>query len=134
MSANLSQPSRTLILQNLLSPAVIIRNLIFIFIHLFVNYLFFSSVYEAVATKGRQTLLRYRANKIADYEALHHTHLWKNGPDPRYVYYIGQSKNFEEWNLNIKKDLSRIRLKPLILFKVFFSFYTLPFLYLHFFY
>jgi hypothetical protein len=38
--------------------------------------LIFSGVYESVATKGRQTLLRYQANKIADYEALYHTYLW----------------------------------------------------------
>src|SRR4051812_46946224 len=70
---------------------------------LFDNYLYFSGVYEEAATKGRQALLRYRANKIADYEALHHTHLWPHEPDPKYIYYIGQSKNFEEWYKNIKK-------------------------------
>ena len=75
--------------------------LTFIFIHLFVDYLFFS---EAVATESRQTLLRYRANKIADYEALHHIHLWKNEPDPQYDAYY---KNFEEWYCNIKKDVWR---------------------------
>jgi DNA polymerase II small subunit/DNA polymerase delta subunit B len=48
-------------------------------------------------------LLRYKANKIADYEALHHIH-WQNRPDPKYIYYIGHSKNFEEWYNNVKKD------------------------------
>ena len=61
-------------------------------------------MYESVATKGRQTLLRYQANKIADYEALYHTHLWVHEPDPRFIYYIGQSKSFEEWHNNIKLD------------------------------
>ena len=54
-------------------------------------------MYEKAETKGRQTLLRYRANQIADYEALHHIHFHYNEPEPKYIYYIGQSKNFEEW-------------------------------------
>ena len=54
-------------------------------------------MYEEAATKGRQTLLRYRANHIADYEALHHIHFWALAPEPKHIYYIGQSKNFEEW-------------------------------------
>jgi hypothetical protein len=48
-------------------------------------------------------LLRYKANKIADYEALHHFR-WQKKPDPKYIYYTGRSKNFEEWYNNIKKD------------------------------
>ena len=59
-------------------------------------------MYERAETKGRQTLLRYRANQIADYEALYHTYFSNYGPDPQYIYYIGQSKNFEEWYNNIK--------------------------------
>jgi hypothetical protein len=58
----------------------------------------FSGVYARAETKGRQTLLRHRANQIADYEALHHIHFWEIEPDPKYIYYVGQSKNFEEWS------------------------------------
>jgi hypothetical protein len=47
-------------------------------------------VYEDVANKGRQALLRYRANKIADHEALYHIHFRPKEPDPKYVYYIGE--------------------------------------------
>ncbi|PKB96310.1 hypothetical protein RhiirA5_435045, partial [Rhizophagus irregularis] len=54
-------------------------------------------VYERAANKGRQALLRFRAKQIADYEALHHIHIWPHEPDPKYIYYIGKSKNFEEW-------------------------------------
>ena len=57
----------------------------------------FSGVYARAETKGRQTLLRHRANQIADYEALHHIHFWEIEPDPKYIYYVGQSKNFEGW-------------------------------------
>ncbi|GET57458.1 uncharacterized protein OCT59_015519 [Rhizophagus irregularis] len=55
-----------------------------------------SGVYEKADTKGRQTLLRYQANHIADYEALQHIHFWKHEHDPKYIYYFGQSKNFED--------------------------------------
>ncbi|PKK76736.1 hypothetical protein RhiirC2_844931 [Rhizophagus irregularis] len=57
-----------------------------------------SGVYERAANKGRQALLRFRARQIADYEALHHIHIWPREPDPKYIYYIGKSKNFEEWS------------------------------------
>ncbi|CAG8629689.1 4600_t:CDS:10 [Rhizophagus irregularis] len=46
-------------------------------------------VYEKADTKGRQTLLRYQANHIADYEALQHIHFWKHEHDPKYIYYFG---------------------------------------------
>ncbi|CAB4389908.1 unnamed protein product [Rhizophagus irregularis] len=62
-----------------------------------------SGVYEKADTKGRQTLLRYQANHIADYEALQHIHFWKHEHDPKYIYYFGQSKNFEDW-YNKKKE------------------------------
>ncbi len=65
---------------------------------------FFSGVYEEAATKSRQALLRYRANQIADYEALHHVHFWPQEPIPKYIYYIGQAKNFEEWYKNRKGE------------------------------
>ncbi|PKK67464.1 hypothetical protein RhiirC2_714096 [Rhizophagus irregularis] len=58
---------------------------------------FMSGVYENAETKGRQTLLRHQANHIADYEALHHIHFWGHERDPKYIYYFGHSKNFEDW-------------------------------------
>lgn len=61
---------------------------------------FFSGVYENAAKKGRQALLRFRARQIADYEALHQIHFWSHEPDPKYIYYIGESRNFEEWSSN----------------------------------
>ncbi|GBC04565.1 hypothetical protein RclHR1_05740007 [Rhizophagus clarus] len=63
-----------------------------------------SGIYEQAATKGRQALLRYRARQIADYEALYHIHLRPHEPDPKYIYYIGRSKNFEEWQESRKND------------------------------
>jgi len=65
-------------------------------------------VYEEAATKGRQALLRYRANQIADYEALHHIHFRQQEPEPRNIYYIGQSKNFVEWYKSRKNDQGAI--------------------------
>ena len=63
----------------------------------------FSGVYTTAETKGRQTLLRQRAILIADYEALHHIHFWNHEPEPKHIYYFGQSKHFEEW-YNKRKD------------------------------
>ncbi|PKC67872.1 hypothetical protein RhiirA1_457888, partial [Rhizophagus irregularis] len=48
-------------------------------------------------------LLRFRANQIADYEALEHFHFWPNEPEPKFIHYIGQSKNFQEW-FQLRKD------------------------------
>jgi hypothetical protein len=61
-------------------------------------------VYEKAETKGRQALLRFRANQIANYEALHHYYFWHHDTDPKYIYYISQSKNFEEWYNSRKND------------------------------
>ncbi|CAG8589188.1 6853_t:CDS:2 [Funneliformis mosseae] len=72
---------------------------------------FMGGVYKEAVTKGRQALLRYRANQIADYEALCHFHLWPQEPDPKYIYYIGQSINFENWHKlekTIKMPFTRI--------------------------
>ncbi|CAI2171922.1 12733_t:CDS:10 [Funneliformis geosporum] len=65
-------------------------------------------VYGEAATKGRQALLRFRANQIADYEALHHLHFQHQEPEPKYIYYIGQAKNFEEWYKSRKGDRGQI--------------------------
>uniref|UniRef100_U9STY8 Ion transport domain-containing protein n=1 Tax=Rhizophagus irregularis (strain DAOM 181602 / DAOM 197198 / MUCL 43194) TaxID=747089 RepID=U9STY8_RHIID len=64
---------------------------------------FMSGVYVKAETKGRQALLRFRANQIADYEALEHFHFWPNEPEPKFIHYIGQSKNFQEW-FQLRKD------------------------------
>ena len=54
-------------------------------------------MYARAETKGRQTLLKYRAKQIADYEALHHIYFWAPPPEPKHIYYFSQAKNFEEW-------------------------------------
>ncbi|PKY30536.1 hypothetical protein RhiirB3_531106 [Rhizophagus irregularis] len=69
---------------------------------------FMGGVYERAETNGRQSLLRFRANQIADYEALEHFHFWPNEPEPKYIYYIGQSKNFQEWYQKRKDDQGEI--------------------------
>jgi hypothetical protein len=61
-------------------------------------------VYENAAAKGRQALLRFRANQIANYEALNQLHFPPIKRDPKYIYYIGRSKNFETWYENRKND------------------------------
>jgi hypothetical protein len=78
-----------------------------IYLTLFI-YFILSGVYERAETNGRQALLRSRANHIADYEALHHIHFWNVDPEPEYIYYIGQSKNFEEWYETRKDDQKAI--------------------------
>ncbi|RGB41646.1 hypothetical protein C1646_751942 [Rhizophagus diaphanus] len=69
---------------------------------------FMSGVYEEAKIKGRQTLLRHRAIIIADYEALHHIHYWNHEPDPKHIYYFGQSKTIEEWYDSRKHDRGAI--------------------------
>ncbi|CAB4441123.1 unnamed protein product [Rhizophagus irregularis] len=64
---------------------------------------FMGGVYLRAETNGRQALLRFRANQIADYEALEHFHFWPPETEPKYIYYIGQSKNFQEW-FQLRKD------------------------------
>ncbi|RGB41636.1 hypothetical protein C1646_751929 [Rhizophagus diaphanus] len=69
---------------------------------------FMSGVYEEAKIKGRQTLLRHRAIIIADYEALDHIHFWNHEPDPKHIYYFGQSKTIEEWYDSRKHDRGAI--------------------------
>ncbi|RGB26855.1 hypothetical protein C1646_769875 [Rhizophagus diaphanus] len=65
---------------------------------------FMSGVYETATTKGRQALLRFRANQIANYEALNQVHFPQIKSDPKYIYYIGRSKHFETWYESRKND------------------------------
>ncbi|GBB91276.1 hypothetical protein RclHR1_18460001 [Rhizophagus clarus] len=65
---------------------------------------FMSGVYERTETKGRQALLRFRANQIADYEALYHPEFIPPMREPKYIYYIGKSKTFEKWYEDRKDD------------------------------
>uniref|UniRef100_U9SUV0 Ion transport domain-containing protein n=1 Tax=Rhizophagus irregularis (strain DAOM 181602 / DAOM 197198 / MUCL 43194) TaxID=747089 RepID=U9SUV0_RHIID len=64
---------------------------------------FMSGAYEKAEANGKQTLLRNRANHIADYEALYHINFRNPEPEPNYIYYFGQAKYFEEW-YNTRKD------------------------------
>ncbi|PKK62583.1 hypothetical protein RhiirC2_790159 [Rhizophagus irregularis] len=71
---------------------------------------FMGGVYEEAATKGRQALLRFRANQIANYEALHHYYFSSHDYDPKYIYYIGRSEHFETDRKNdgpIFKDVEK---------------------------
>ncbi|PKK56287.1 hypothetical protein RhiirC2_800349, partial [Rhizophagus irregularis] len=53
--------------------------------------------YEKAEANGKQTLLRNRANYIADYEALYHINFRNPEPELNYICYFGQAKYFEEW-------------------------------------
>ena len=63
----------------------------------------FSGVFDKVKDKGKRSLSRFKAEHIADYEALHQFH-WFNEPEPKYIYYMCHSKKFEDWYKSIKKD------------------------------
>ncbi|GES84550.1 hypothetical protein GLOIN_2v1838566 [Rhizophagus clarus] len=65
---------------------------------------FMGGVYEKAETKGRQALLRFRANQIANYEALYPIHFPPIERDPKYIYYVGESKTFETWYEDRKDD------------------------------
>ncbi|PKK80177.1 hypothetical protein RhiirC2_704442 [Rhizophagus irregularis] len=68
---------------------------------------FMSDEYEAVKEKSRQILLKYKANRIADYEALNHVHLFSNPESqPKYIFYHGLPESYEKW-YNIRKDDSK---------------------------
>ncbi|CAB4421660.1 unnamed protein product [Rhizophagus irregularis] len=69
---------------------------------------FMNGVYVTAGTKGKQRLLRYRANHIVDYEALHHIHFSKPEPEPKHIYYFSQAKNFEEWYNTRKSEQGAI--------------------------
>ncbi|CAG8590670.1 2898_t:CDS:10 [Funneliformis caledonium] len=59
---------------------------------------FMGGVYEEAAKKGRDALLRYRADLISDYEALEDIRFWPTEPDPTFIFYVGHSKSFDEWS------------------------------------
>ncbi|CAB5389622.1 unnamed protein product [Rhizophagus irregularis] len=64
---------------------------------------FMNGVYVTAGTKGKQKLLRYQANYIATFEALHvHFSDSELECEPKRIYYFSQAKNFEEW-YNTKK-------------------------------
>ncbi|CAB4443389.1 unnamed protein product [Rhizophagus irregularis] len=65
---------------------------------------FMSDEYKDVKDKSRQILLKHKANRVADYEALYHFNIFSNDikAKPKFIYYIGQPENYEEWN-NIRK-------------------------------
>ncbi|RGB26521.1 hypothetical protein C1646_770335 [Rhizophagus diaphanus] len=65
---------------------------------------FMSGVYEDVTAKSRQILLKHQANFIAEYEALRHIHFTNPEPETKYIYYLGQPKNFQEWYQKRKDD------------------------------
>ncbi|PKY52149.1 hypothetical protein RhiirA4_469605 [Rhizophagus irregularis] len=65
---------------------------------------YMSGVYEEVTAKSRQILLKHRANFIAEYEALHHIHFSNPEPEPKFIYYLGQPRNFEEWSVAKKRN------------------------------
>ncbi|CAB5370441.1 unnamed protein product [Rhizophagus irregularis] len=88
-----------------------IASIILVYVLLNMLIAFMSGVYEKAEIKGRQTSLRLRANHIADYEALHHINFWEPEPEPKNIYYFGQSKNFEEWI----KDFESIQIKNILI-------------------
>ncbi|CAB5205699.1 unnamed protein product [Rhizophagus irregularis] len=88
-----------------------IASIILVYVLLNMLIAFMTGVYEKAEIKGRQTSLRLRANHIADYEALHHINFWEPEPEPKNIYYFGQSKNFEEWI----KDFENIQIKNILI-------------------
>nr|CAG8520206.1 15614_t:CDS:10 [Entrophospora candida] len=57
------------------------------------------AIFEEAASKGRYACLRFKADMIADYEALEHKkfYFWPAPNEPKYIYYVGHSDNFDEW-------------------------------------
>ncbi|CAB4441096.1 unnamed protein product [Rhizophagus irregularis] len=87
---------------------------------------FMSGVYETATTKGRQALLRFRANQIANYEALNQVHYPHIKPDPIYLLYCDFEKKstfskfvFEEkdydkfsiwkYNIDIESEIKKFK-------------------------
>ncbi|PKK60595.1 hypothetical protein RhiirC2_856762 [Rhizophagus irregularis] len=64
---------------------------------------FMGGVYSEAYEKGRAALLRFRAELISDYEALDDIHFYTLPLEPKYIYYIGKSESYEEWETNVKK-------------------------------
>ncbi|CAG8544091.1 966_t:CDS:2 [Funneliformis mosseae] len=68
---------------------------------------FMGGVYSKAYEKGRVALLRFRAESISDYEALDEIYFYPPSPEPKYIYYIGKSKSYNEWVANVKKYKKR---------------------------
>ncbi|CAB4420442.1 unnamed protein product [Rhizophagus irregularis] len=64
---------------------------------------FMGGVYSEAHIKGHAALLRFRAELISDYEALDEIHFNIPLPEPKYIYYIGKSESYEEWDTDVKK-------------------------------
>ncbi|CAG8601813.1 13824_t:CDS:10 [Funneliformis caledonium] len=64
---------------------------------------FMGGVYSEAYKKGRVGLLRFRAESISDYEALEEIYFYPKSPEPKYIYYLGESKSYKEWDSNVKK-------------------------------
>ena len=49
--------------------------------------------------KGQHACLRFKAEMIADYEALEHKkfYFWKTPNEPKYIHYVGHTDNFDQW-------------------------------------
>ncbi|CAB4375971.1 unnamed protein product [Rhizophagus irregularis] len=73
-------------------------------------YSFIANIFLVVVLQNmliafmRQILLKHKANRVADYEALYHFNIFSNDIKAKlkFIYYIGQPENYEEWN-NIRK-------------------------------
>jgi len=60
-------------------------------------------VYSEAYEKGRVALLRFRAELISDFEALDEMYFYPPPPEPKYIYYLGESKSYEKWDAKVKE-------------------------------
>ncbi|CAG8581005.1 17961_t:CDS:10 [Funneliformis caledonium] len=63
---------------------------------------FIWGVYAEAYTKGRSALLRFRAESISDYEALEQIYFDPPVPEPKYIYYLGKSKSYKDWDSKVR--------------------------------
>ncbi|CAG8576470.1 6087_t:CDS:2 [Funneliformis mosseae] len=63
---------------------------------------FIWGVYAEAYTKGRSALLRFRAESISDYEALEQIYFDPPIPEPKYIYYLGKSKSYKDWDSKVR--------------------------------
>ena len=58
-------------------------------------------MFDEARSNVKQVVLKFRADLIADYEAIER--LFGNSRNPRYIYYIGSSEDQEKWSVKAEK-------------------------------
>src|SRR6266540_4050610 len=68
-----------------------------------IKNIFIRGVYSEAYEKSHDALLKFRAISISEYESLEKIYFYPPSPEPKYIYYLGESESYGEWDTNVKK-------------------------------